>query len=95
MIGFVLFVTVAGIGGGYYSGNADNAQQNRPHVFPTLQACEDLRTEQLRVLNASRISNPNLPAFELKCVSLDKIRTDAEKDLFIDSTTRGASHEQA
>lgn len=75
MIGFVLVMTIAG-SVGYYSGDGDVKRPvdlHKPYVFKTLEACSKVMVPQAISMKAQRDANPKLPAFELRCETLDKV----------------------
>ena len=73
MIGWVLFVTITGVGSGVYSGDDYGVPTNRPHVFKTEQACLKLRDAQVKIFHAERVKKPQLPPFKLECLPADQV----------------------
>lgn len=72
-MGFVLvFTLLATQQVGFYSGDDANNQTGKPTVFVSQALCETKRASQMDGMLLSRQINPNLPAFKLECLTLDK-----------------------
>lgn len=72
MIGWVLVVTLVGLGQGFYSGDEHGAQANKPHVFTSAKSCSEVMVHQATIFADARRKNPNMPAATFECMTLDK-----------------------